>query len=93
MTAPAPIRKTDPRTRPEATRASVRARVGDEIVVHGTTDGVVGRDGEIVGVRHHPDGTSPYDVYRPDDGRVPLLRGTRRVGQAAGTRTGGRRQP
>ncbi|MEV5849123.1 DUF1918 domain-containing protein [Streptomyces sp. NPDC051985] len=71
MTAPAPSRKTDQRTRPEATGASIRARVNDEVVVRGTADGVVARDGEIVGL-HHPDGTPPYDVRWADDGRVTL---------------------
>ncbi|MFF2502961.1 DUF1918 domain-containing protein [Streptomyces sp. NPDC058067] len=47
------------------------ARAGDEIVVRGTTAGVITRDGEIVGV-HHPDGSPPYDVRWADDGRVSL---------------------
>ncbi|WP_369221163.1 DUF1918 domain-containing protein [Streptomyces sp. R39] len=71
MTAPAPSRKTDPGTRQEATGGSMHARVGDEIVVRGTADGVVARDGEVVGV-HHPDGSPPYDVRWADDGRVTL---------------------
>ncbi|MEV7385408.1 hypothetical protein [Streptomyces sp. NPDC091215] len=41
MTAPAPRRRPDPGVRPEATGGSMQARVGDEIVVRGTTDGVV----------------------------------------------------
>ncbi|MGW3152355.1 DUF1918 domain-containing protein [Streptomyces sp. NPDC001177] len=74
MSAPAPTRENDraaPRTEPEATGASMRARVGDEIVVRGTTAGVVARDGEIVGL-HHPDGSPPYDVRWAEDGRVTL---------------------
>ncbi|MGW3449341.1 DUF1918 domain-containing protein [Streptomyces sp. NPDC001076] len=71
MTAPEAIRKTGPGVRPEATGGSMHARVGDEIVVQGTTDGVVARDGEVVGL-HHPDGSPPYDVRWADDGRVTL---------------------
>ncbi|MGW2459785.1 DUF1918 domain-containing protein [Streptomyces sp. NPDC001761] len=74
MSAPAPLRKNDPAisiTGPEATGSSMRARVGDEIVVRGTTAGVVARDGEIVGPPH-PDGSHPYDVRRADSGRVTL---------------------
>ncbi|MFK0110233.1 hypothetical protein [Streptomyces sp. NPDC091217] len=41
MTAPAPRRRPDPGVRPEATGGSMQARVGDEIVVRGTTDGAV----------------------------------------------------
>ncbi|MET8946880.1 DUF1918 domain-containing protein [Streptomyces sp. NPDC004542] len=74
MSAPAPTRKDD-RTVPgagaEATGNSMRARVGDEIVVRGTAAGVVARDGEIVGL-HHPDGSPPYDVRWAEDGRVTL---------------------
>jgi hypothetical protein len=73
MSAPAPKRRNDraaPRTAAE-TGASMRARVGDEIVVRGTTAGVVARDGEIVGL-HHPDGSPPYDVRWAEDGRVTL---------------------
>ncbi|MFC9459110.1 DUF1918 domain-containing protein [Streptomyces sp. NPDC058430] len=47
------------------------ARAGDEIVVRGTTAGVVTRDGEVVGV-HHRDGSPPYDVRWAEDGRVTL---------------------
>ena len=74
MSAPAPLKKNDqavPTTGPEATGASMRARVGDEIVVRGTTAGVIARDGEIVGL-HHRDGSSPYDVRWADSGRVTL---------------------
>lgn len=56
---------------PEATGTSVRARVGDEIVVRGTRAGVVAREGEIVGL-HHQDGSPPYDVRWAEDGRVTL---------------------
>ncbi|MFJ9709399.1 DUF1918 domain-containing protein [Streptomyces sp. NPDC101234] len=71
MTAPAPRRKPDPGVRPEVTGGSMQARVGDEIVVRGTRDGVVARDGEVVGL-HHPDGSPPYDVRWAEDGRVTL---------------------
>ncbi|MEU5439896.1 DUF1918 domain-containing protein [Streptomyces griseofuscus] len=74
MSAPAPLKKNDqavPATGPEAIGASMRARVGDEIVVRGTTAGVIARDGEIVGL-HHPDGSPPYDVRWADSGRVTL---------------------
>ncbi|MER5975032.1 DUF1918 domain-containing protein [Streptomyces sp. NPDC001857] len=49
----------------------MRGRVGDEIVVRGTTAGVIARDGEIIGL-HHPDGSPPYDVLWADSGRVTL---------------------
>ncbi|MFL4903788.1 DUF1918 domain-containing protein [Streptomyces sp. MMS24-I2-30] len=49
----------------------MHARIGDEIVVRGTTAGVVAREGEVVGL-HHPDGSPPYDVRWTDDGRVTL---------------------
>ncbi|MEU6510308.1 DUF1918 domain-containing protein [Streptomyces sp. NPDC046942] len=71
MTAPAPAKKAYPGTRPEMTGASMRAHIGDEIVVRGTTTGVVARYGEVVGL-HHPDGGPPYDVRWADDGRVTL---------------------
>ncbi|MEU1200383.1 DUF1918 domain-containing protein [Streptomyces sp. NPDC005813] len=74
MSAPAPAEHNDRtvlRTGPEATGASMHARVGDEIVVRGTTAGVVARDGEIVGL-HHPDGSPPYDIRWAEDGRVTL---------------------
>ncbi|MFI9650682.1 DUF1918 domain-containing protein [Streptomyces sp. NPDC052040] len=74
MSVPPPLKKNDqafPTTGPEATGASARARVGDEIVVRGTTAGVIARDGEIVGL-HHPDGSPPYDVRWADSGRVTL---------------------
>ncbi|MFF8428033.1 DUF1918 domain-containing protein [Streptomyces sp. NPDC016566] len=65
MTTPAP------RTGPGGSGAPMYARVGDEIVVRGTTAGVVTRDGEVVGV-HHADGSPPYDVRWTDNGRVSL---------------------
>ncbi|MFE0385329.1 DUF1918 domain-containing protein [Streptomyces bungoensis] len=71
MTAPAPAGKADPVPRPEAIGTSMRARVGDEIVVRGTSAGVVARDGEVVGL-HHPDGSPPYDVRWAENGRVTL---------------------
>ncbi|MFJ9867550.1 DUF1918 domain-containing protein [Streptomyces sp. NPDC101165] len=74
MSAPAPTRTSDravPTAGPEATGSSMRARVGDEIVVRGTTAGVVARDGEVVALRH-PDGSPPYDVRWAEDGRVTL---------------------
>ncbi|MYW18669.1 DUF1918 domain-containing protein [Streptomyces sp. SID2955] len=74
MSVPAPLKKSDqavPTTGPEARGASARARVGDEIVVRGTTAGVIARDGEIIGL-HHPDGSPPYDVRWADSGRVTL---------------------
>ncbi|MGW2702780.1 DUF1918 domain-containing protein [Streptomyces sp. NPDC001340] len=73
MTTPAPTRRSDrpaPRTGPGESGAPMYARVRDEIVVRGTTAGVVTRDGEVVGV-HHPDGSLPHDV-RWTDGRVSL---------------------
>lgn len=74
MSAPAPAKKNDqavPSAGPEATGTSMRAHLGDELVVRGTTAGVVARDGEIVGL-HHPDGSPPYDVRWEDNGRVTL---------------------
>ncbi|MGW6143439.1 DUF1918 domain-containing protein [Streptomyces sp. NPDC055140] len=74
MTTPASTRESHraaPRTEPAPSRASVYARAGDEIVVRGTTAGVVTRDGEVVGV-HHRDGSPPYDVRWAQDGRVSL---------------------
>jgi len=55
----------------EPTGASMHARVGDEIVVRGTTDGVVERDGEIVGL-HHADGSPPYDVRWAESEKVTV---------------------
>ncbi|WP_432133698.1 MULTISPECIES: DUF1918 domain-containing protein [unclassified Streptomyces] len=63
--------RSAPAVTAETTGLSMRARVGDEIVVRGTGSGVVTRDGEIVGV-HHPDGSPPYDVRWSDTGRVTL---------------------
>lgn len=74
MPAPAPLKKNEqavPTTGMEATGASMRARVGDEIVVRGTAAGVVAHDGEIVGLQH-ADGSPPYGVRWADSGRVPL---------------------
>ncbi|MER6573309.1 DUF1918 domain-containing protein [Streptomyces sp. NPDC001093] len=56
MTTPERGQRTDrvaPPARPGESAAPMRARVGDEIVVRGTTAGAVTRDGEVVGV-HHP---------------------------------------
>lgn len=55
----------------EPTGASMHARVGDEIVVRGTTDGVGERDGEIVGL-HHADGSPPYDVRWAESEKVTV---------------------
>ncbi|MFB0614824.1 DUF1918 domain-containing protein [Streptomyces sp. AGS-58] len=74
MSASGPWGKNDqavPTAGPEATGASACARVGDEIVVRGSTAGVVAREGEIVSL-HHPDGGPPYDVRWADSGRVTL---------------------
>src|SRR4051794_1083696 len=74
MSAPAPTSKNEravPSTGPEATSTSMRAHVGDEIVVRGAGAGVVARDGEVVGLRR-ADGSPPYDVRRAEDGRVTL---------------------
>ncbi|MGW7543159.1 DUF1918 domain-containing protein [Streptomyces sp. NPDC054770] len=74
MSVPAPVKKGDravPGSGPEEIGTSMRARVGDEVVVRGTAAGVVARDGEVVGV-HHPDGSPPYDVRWAEDGRVTL---------------------
>nr|QIY76682.1 DUF1918 domain-containing protein [Streptomyces sp. RLB1-33] len=49
----------------------MRARVGDEIVIHGTTAGVVARDGEVVGLSH-PDGSPPYDMRWAENRQVTL---------------------
>lgn len=73
MSAPAPAKndRTVPNTGPEATGASVRAHVGDEILVGGTRAGVIARDGAIVGL-HHPDRSPPYDVRWAENDRVTL---------------------
>lgn len=74
VTTPASPRESDlaaPRTDPTPSGTAVYARTGDEIVVRGTTAGVVTRDGEAVGV-HHRDGSPPYDVSWAEDGRVTL---------------------
>lgn len=71
MSVPAPPKKNAVPMGPEATGTPARARVGDEIVVRGTTAGVIARDGEIVGL-HHRDGSPPYDVRWSDSGRVTL---------------------
>lgn len=73
MTEPTPAERSHRppgRTPLDAMGNSMRARVGDEIVVRGTGSGVIAREGEIVGV-HHQDGSPPYDV-RWDSGRVTL---------------------
>jgi hypothetical protein len=49
----------------------MRARVGHEIVVRGTTAGVVARDGEVVGLSH-PDGSPPYDMRWAENRQVTL---------------------
>ncbi|MGW0771162.1 DUF1918 domain-containing protein [Streptomyces sp. NPDC002676] len=74
MTTPTPTRRSDrlaPRVGSGESGALMYARVGDKIVVRGTTVGVVTRDGEVVGV-HHPDGSPPYDVRWADNSRVSL---------------------
>jgi hypothetical protein len=77
MSAPPPTRKKEqavPSTGPEATGASMRARVGDEIVLRGTTAGVVARDtrdSEVVGLSH-PDGSPPYDMRWAENRQVTL---------------------
>ncbi|MGW3208865.1 DUF1918 domain-containing protein [Streptomyces sp. NPDC001135] len=73
MSAPAPAKTVQAvaRAGPEATGTPMRARVGDGIVIRGTTAGAVARDGEIVGL-HHQDGSPPYDARWAEDGRVTL---------------------
>jgi ketosteroid isomerase-like protein len=74
MTTPASTRESDraaPRADPTPSRTTVYARAGDEIVVRGTTVGVVTRDSEVVCV-HHRDGSPPYDVRWAEDGRLTL---------------------
>ncbi|MFF3518111.1 DUF1918 domain-containing protein [Streptomyces sp. NPDC002573] len=74
MTAPAPAgkdRRTEHVPPAESTGNSMRARVGDEIVVRGTAPGIIAREGEIVGV-HHPDGSPPFNVHWEDTDRVTL---------------------
>lgn len=56
----------------EEPRAGLWARVGDRLIVGGSTVGDEGRDGEIVGL-HHADGTPPFDVRWSDTGRVTLV--------------------
>lgn len=51
---------------------TMRARVGDILVVESPTTGVTRRDGEIVGLRHE-DGTPPYDVRWSDTHEVTLV--------------------
>lgn len=53
-------------------RAGLWARLGDRLVVGGSTVGDEGRDGEVVGL-HHVDGTPPYDVRWSDTGHVTLV--------------------
>ncbi|MFD5756220.1 DUF1918 domain-containing protein [Streptomyces sp. NPDC127044] len=74
MSAPAPPKKNElamPSPGPGATGTSMRAHVGDEIVVRGTTAGVTANDGEIVGL-HHPDGGPSRDVRWAENGRRAL---------------------
>ncbi|TXS15357.1 DUF1918 domain-containing protein [Streptomyces sp. adm13(2018)] len=47
------------------------ARLGDRVVVGGSTVGDEGRDGERR--VHHEDGTPPFDVRWSDTGRVTLV--------------------
>ncbi|MET8509240.1 DUF1918 domain-containing protein [Streptomyces sp. NPDC004787] len=56
----------------ETPRAGLWARVGDRLIVGGSTVGDEGRDGEVVGL-HHADGTPPFDVRWSDTGRVTLV--------------------
>ncbi|MGW5446039.1 Acg family FMN-binding oxidoreductase [Streptomyces asiaticus] len=51
---------------------SMRAHVGDQLIVESPTTGVTKRDGEIVGL-HHDDGTPPYEVRWSDTDQVTLV--------------------
>ncbi|MFF6772892.1 DUF1918 domain-containing protein [Streptomyces sp. NPDC012637] len=53
-------------------RAGLWARVGDRLIVGGSTVGDGGRDGEIIAL-HHADGTPPFDVRWSDTGRITLV--------------------
>ncbi len=48
---------------------TVKAAIGDRIIVEATRPGTARRDGEIVAL-HHADGSPPYDVRWSDTGRV-----------------------
>jgi transcriptional regulator with XRE-family HTH domain len=51
---------------------TMRAHIGDQLVVESPATGTTRRDGEIVGV-HHDDGTPPYDVRWSDTNDVTLV--------------------
>lgn len=51
---------------------TMRAHIGDQLVVESPATGATRRDGEIVGV-HHDDGTPPYDVRWSDTNDVTLV--------------------
>ncbi|WP_317259605.1 MULTISPECIES: Acg family FMN-binding oxidoreductase [Streptomyces] len=51
---------------------SMRAHVGDQLIVESPTTGATKRDGEIVGL-HHDDGTPPYDVRWSDSDQITLV--------------------
>lgn len=51
---------------------TMRAHLGDRLVVESPTTGATRRDGEIVGL-HHSDGTPPYDVRWSDTNEVTLV--------------------
>lgn len=51
---------------------TMRAHIGDQLVVESPTTGATRREGEIVGL-HHADGTPPYDVRWSDSERVTLV--------------------
>ncbi|AGP61014.1 Acg family FMN-binding oxidoreductase [Streptomyces rapamycinicus] len=51
---------------------SMRAHVGDQLIVESPTSGATKRDGEIVGL-HHDDGTPPYDVRWSDTDQITLV--------------------
>ncbi|KQX46362.1 hypothetical protein ASE09_16415 [Streptomyces sp. Root66D1] len=63
---------TETRQGRETPRAGLWARIGDRLIVGGSTVGDRGRDGEVVGL-HHADGTPPFDVRWSDTGRVTLV--------------------
>ncbi|MFJ1730567.1 DUF1918 domain-containing protein [Streptomyces sp. NPDC088254] len=50
----------------------MRAHLGDRLVIDSPATGAIGRDGEIVGLRHE-DGTPPYDVRWSDTDEVTLV--------------------
>ncbi|GAA1301079.1 Acg family FMN-binding oxidoreductase [Streptomyces javensis] len=51
---------------------SMRAHIGDQLIVESPTTGATKRDGEIVGL-HHDDGTPPYDVRWSDTDQITLV--------------------